>query len=65
MDSYLMLTSSLRALCKSFSITYPKGIFPFLLNTVNYIGSVPEYNLFNNLSLEDYNSYKETFKDQI
>ncbi len=30
-DSYLLLPSSLRKLCKSFNIKDPKGIFPYLL----------------------------------
>jgi len=36
MDSFLVLTSSLKNLCKSFNIENPKSIFPFHLNNINY-----------------------------
>jgi len=61
MDSYLMLPSSLKKLSSSFKINNPKGIFPVLFNNVNYIGEVPHISYFNNLSLKDYNTYKQSF----
>jgi hypothetical protein len=36
MYSFLILTSSLKNLCKSFNIENPKSIFPFHLNNINY-----------------------------
>lgn len=64
-DSYLLLPSSLDSLSKSFKFTNPKGIFPVLLNDINYTGAVPIFDLFNNLSLDNYNNYKDSFKDKI
>jgi len=42
LDSYLMLPSSLKDLCKSFNISKEdrKSIFPFLLNNLNYQGTL-------------------------
>src|SRR6266508_4323727 len=36
MDSYLILPSSLKNLCKSFDVKDPKGIFPYNLYDINY-----------------------------
>jgi len=60
-DSFLMLPSSLRKLCKSFSILTPKSIFPFLLTDINYKGEVPDIKLFDNISKEEYITYKESY----
>lgn len=62
-DSYLLLPASLKNLCKSFNIIEGKGIFPFKLNNINYIGFVPEFKYFDikNVSLEEYNVYKSQF----
>jgi hypothetical protein len=61
MDSLLMLPSSLRKLCKSFSILTPKSIFPFLLTDITYKGDVPDIKLFDNISKEEYITYKESY----
>ena len=63
MDSYLMLPSSLKDLCKSFNNSKEdsKSIFPFLLNNINYQGSVPDYKYFSGISLEDYENYRKNF----
>ena len=61
MDSLLMLPSSLINLCKSFSILTPKSIFPFLLTDINYKREVPDINLFDNISKEEYITYKESY----
>jgi hypothetical protein len=58
-DSYLLLPASLKDLTKSFKVTN-KGIFPyfFLINTNNpldYIGPIPEYKYFSNITVEEYN----------
>jgi len=64
-DSYLLLTSSLRNLCKSFSVDNPKSIFPFRLNDINYEGEVPDFSLFDKIPLEEYESYKNSFIGKI
>nr|AAC33727.1 B type DNA polymerase [Cyclocybe aegerita] len=61
-DSYLLLPSSLRKLCKSFNTQTQKDIFPYLLDDINYIGEVPDYKYFCNLEMEEYNNYKSNFK---
>jgi hypothetical protein len=63
LDSYLLIPASLRDLCKSFDVIEGKGIFPFLLNNINYLGFVPEYQYFdkNSVSLEECNIYKSQF----
>jgi len=61
MDSYLLLTNSLKDLGKSFPIESQKNIFPFLLNNINYKGKIPDYKLFSNISIEEYNNYKKQF----
>jgi len=65
MDSFLVLTSSLKNLCKSFNIENPKSIFPFHLNNINYQGVIPDFKFFSNITLLDYNNYKESYKDKI
>ena len=42
-DSYLLLPMSLRQLCLAFDIAAPKGFFPFLMTTINYIGELPQF----------------------
>ena len=54
LDSYLLLTSSLKKLCKSFNVNDPKSIFPFLLNDINYSGEIPEYNKYDGVTLIEY-----------
>lgn len=65
MDSYLMLTSSLKDLSKSFNVTDPKGAFPVLFNDIHYSGVVPNQKYFVNITDIDYNNYLSTFKDKI
>ena len=68
MDSLLILPVSLRALCNSFNVETVKSIFPFKLNLINYqgsLGQVPDFNLFEYISLIEYDSYKEQFKGKI
>jgi len=65
LDSFLLLPSSLRKLCDSFNTEIIKSIFPFKLNDINYKGIVPNINLFEGITLNDYNNYKEQFKDKI
>lgn len=67
MDSFLLLPSSLKDLCKSFNIPKEesKSIFPFHLNNINYQGIVPDIKYFINISLEEYKEYKELYKGKI
>src|ERR1700721_2821528 len=64
-SSLLLLPSSLKNLAITFKVDN-KDIFPyeFLINTdisLNYIGAVPEFKYFKNISIEEYNKYKEDF----
>ena len=67
MDSLLLLPSSLRKLCSSFSLPLDihKSIFPFKLFDINYKGEVPNFNLFDKITLLEYENYKEQFKNKI
>jgi hypothetical protein len=62
-DSYLLLLSSLSKLGNSFNLKndHKKSIFPILFNDINYIGSVPEFKIFTNINLKDYEEYKNKF----
>ncbi len=60
-DSYLLLPSSLRKLGKSFNVETLKGIFPYGLSNINYNGEVPEFKYFNNINIDEYNKYKDSF----
>ena len=67
-DSYLLLPSSLAKLARNFDVEN-KGIFPykFVNNSdisLTYDGIVPSINNFDNLSLEDYTSYYDKFKNK-
>ena len=62
-DSLLILPSSLKKLAINFNVAQ-KGIYPYKFvndNTLDYIGNVPEYNYFDNISLEEYNEYYKSF----
>jgi hypothetical protein len=66
-DSYLLLPSSLRKLAINFNVEN-KGNFPYaFVNDINipldYIGLVPNIKYFNNISLEEYNQYYNSFND--
>jgi hypothetical protein len=58
-DSYLLLSSSLSKLSKSFQVDSPKDLFPTFLNDINYKGVVPDISYFKDINLLDYNNYKE------
>ena len=60
-DSYLLLSSSLKALGKTFNIESPKGIFPYLFTDINYEGKIPDFKYFSNISLEEYKNYIKQF----
>lgn len=67
-DSYLLLPSSLRKLCESFVVKSAKGIFPYGLMDLNYIGLVPDFKLFSrvrgNIDLDIYENYKKSFANK-
>jgi hypothetical protein len=59
-DSYLILPSSLRKLAKSFSVS-EKSYFPYeFVNNINlnYIGPIPDFKYWVNITLEEFNSIK-------
>jgi hypothetical protein len=65
-DSYLILLNSLNDLCKAFSVSNPKSLFPHLFvnkNNFNYNGDVPDVKYFIKVNKDDYNKYKTNFKD--
>lgn len=62
-DSFLLLPGSLKSLAKSFGVE-DKGIFPYnFVNDPNisldYVGNVPDFKHFSNISIEQYNEYCE------
>jgi hypothetical protein len=38
-----------------------KSIFPFKLNDLNYMGLVPEFSLFEGITLDEYENYKAQY----
>ena len=63
-DSYLLLLSSLMKLCKSFKVNNKKSIFPHFFvneNNLDYIGEVPDFKYFTNITIEEYEEYKAKF----
>lgn len=59
LDSYLMLNSSLKNLCKEMGNTEHKGIFPYKFinsNTLFYKGSIPAFEMYSDISYTDYKS---------
>jgi hypothetical protein len=65
-DSYKLLLSSLMNLCKSFKVENSKILYPiFFANKSNldYIGEVPDIKFFKNITLDEYNNYKDKFND--
>jgi DNA polymerase type B, organellar and viral len=66
-DSYLMLPLSLRKLAITFKVDN-KGLFPYSFvnnhTDLNYEGIIPDFKYFNNISLDDYNNYCNSFIDK-
>ena len=63
-DSYLILLNSLSKLCKAFSVSNPKTLFPHLFvnkNNLDYIGQVPDFKYFIKISKLEYQEYKSIF----
>ena len=65
-DSLQMLIVSLRNLAKTFGALTQKSIFPYTFvneNNLDYIGEVPDFKYFDNISLNEYNKYCEQFNN--
>jgi hypothetical protein len=67
-DSYLLLPSSLRSLAENFQVE-SKGIFPYkFVNNenidLNYDGKLPPITDFDNITVEEYNKYKEIYTNK-
>nr|YP_008965457.1 hypothetical protein [Rhynchosporium secalis]AHC02414.1 hypothetical protein [Rhynchosporium secalis] len=57
-DSYCVLTSSIEKLSKDFGVNTSKTLFPYKFSTWNhleYIGSTPTIDYYDNISMEQYN----------
>jgi hypothetical protein len=65
-DSLQILIVSLRNLAKTFGVLTQKSIFPYNFvneNNLDYIGQVPDFKYFNNISKNEYNEYKTKFNN--
>jgi len=63
-DSILLLLYSLKSLCNSFKIEEPKSIFPYFFvnkNNLEYIGQVPTFDSFIEISNSEYQHYKNSY----
>ena len=63
-DSQQILITGLRKLGIVFGVEAQKSIFPYSFvteNNLDYIGPVPEFKYFDNISLLDYNSYVRNY----
>lgn len=63
-DSYQILLTSLAKLAVSFNVE-EKGIFPYSFvneNNLDYIGEVPDFKYFNNITLDQYREYITTVR---
>jgi DNA polymerase type B, organellar and viral len=65
-DSLKLLISNLRNLGKVLGVDTQKSIFPYNFvneNNLNYIGNVPEFKYFDDLTIDEYNKYKAKFNN--
>jgi DNA polymerase type B, organellar and viral len=63
-DSYQLLITSLKNLGKVFGVDTQKSIFPYKFvneNNLDYVGSIPDFKYFDNISSLDYNCYVENY----
>jgi hypothetical protein len=63
-DSLQLLLSSLRKLAKSFNVNTQKSIFPHRFvnkDNLNYIGAVPSFKFFDDITLNEYIEYSKNF----
>jgi DNA polymerase type B, organellar and viral len=59
-DSLKILLASLRKLAKVFGVDTQKSIFPYSFvneNNLDYIGPVPDFKYFDNITIKEYNEY--------
>jgi hypothetical protein len=64
-DSMLLLPLSLRLLCSAFSISLPKGYFPFKMTNIFYTGLLPKFEYWSGIELGIYESLVSENKDKI
>lgn len=64
-DSLLLLPASLKKLGDSFNVLNKKTIFPYLLSDIFYKGKVPIFDMFTNITLEEYNKYKLSYTGKV
>lgn len=65
-DSILLLNSSLAKLSKTFNTNHTKDCFPHKFvtsNNLNYVGEVPAFDFFSDLTVDEYNLYKSRFEN--
>jgi len=58
-DSFAILPSDLRTLCKNYNVDTKKGYFPYNFctkNTLYYVGQTPNINYYNDITQEIYNT---------
>jgi len=63
-DSYQLLMSSLSKLAINFKVQTLKGIFPHRFvkyNNINYIGPIPSFEYFDNISKVEYDNYLKSY----
>jgi hypothetical protein len=67
-DSLLLFPLSLEKLIKTLSIPTQKLWFPYLFpnkNNLNYIGALPDFKYFNNISLNEYTKLENIYKNKV
>lgn len=65
-DSYQLLLASLKKLSKCFDVSTKKGIFPHRFvtkNNLDYVGSVPSFEFFDNITYSEYIEYSSKFNN--
>ena len=56
-----MLPMSLRSLSEAFDVEHKKGYFPVLFNDIGYVGRLPAFKLWGNISHKEYNDMLSTY----
>jgi len=62
-DSLLLLPVSLKDLAIKYNCSQNKGIFPYKLYDINYIGLFPRFDLFTNITLDKYLLIKQSYNN--
>jgi hypothetical protein len=63
-DSYLLLPTGLKGLCKQFNILDPKGWFPIKFNSVLYKGALPAFEAWN-ITIEEYETLIKKYTGKV